>query len=60
MCYLFKEETFAFYLSIGLGLVRTRVDRALNERKRVQRKSIHKECTMSHRIRSLHEAYNIV
>lgn len=60
MCYLFKEKTFAFYLSIGLGLVRTRVDRALNERKRVQRKSIHKERTISHRIRSSHEACSIV
>ncbi|KPA85341.1 putative DNA polymerase kappa [Leptomonas pyrrhocoris] len=32
LCYLFREKTFAFYLSAGLGLVRTHVDRAIAER----------------------------
>ncbi|CBZ28514.1 putative DNA polymerase kappa [Leishmania mexicana MHOM/GT/2001/U1103] len=32
LCYLFREKTFAFYLSVGLGLVRTHVDRSNAER----------------------------
>ncbi|KAG5500472.1 hypothetical protein JKF63_03565 [Porcisia hertigi] len=32
LCYLFREKTFTFYLSIGLGLVHTHVDRRNAER----------------------------
>jgi DNA polymerase kappa len=32
LCYVFREKTFTFYLSAGLGLVRTHVDRAIAER----------------------------
>ncbi|AYU80306.1 hypothetical protein LdCL_280020200 [Leishmania donovani] len=35
LCYLFREKTFAFYLSVGLGLVRANVNRSNAEREAV-------------------------
>lgn len=55
LCYLFKEKTFLFYLSIGLGLVHTHVDRTLAECTRAadrKRKSISKSATFTRRLRS--------
>lgn len=64
LAYLFRGKTFAFYISIGLGVMQTRVDSAIAERRclsthapangqqHVLQKSISKETTLRKRLRS--------